>query len=195
MNDADEWSRLQDAWGGDTRGPMPDVGSMITRARRQRRLAMWTIFGECMIALAGAVVVIESWPRFRMDGLFGLWWGFFLVVGAVGTVGTIGIRIAGLREPSGATLRDWLLLRRRRAQLGLRLARLTRWTVLAMSPFALVMIVTARSASSTAMSLAMMVVALGGGWLWARRKTARMTTEIAEVDALALEWLDQPLTA
>jgi hypothetical protein len=35
---------------------------------------------------------------------------------------------------------------------------------------------------------------LAGGWIWARRKTRRMTAEIADVDALAREWLDEPPT-
>jgi len=195
MNDADEWSRLQDAWGGDTQAAMPDVAPMIARARRERRSMVWTIAGECLITVVSVAIVIENWPRLRADGLLGLWWALILVVGGVGSVGTFAIRIAGLREPTGASLRDWLLLRRRRARLGLRLAQLTRWTLVVLLPAPLVTATTARSAAAAAWGVAAMLLLLGGGWWWARRKTARMTTDIAEVDALALEWLDQPLTA
>lgn len=194
MNEPDDWAELQDAWASDTKAALPDVAPMIARAQRERRLTMWTIAGEWGLLAIAAASMVESWPRVKTDGLMFAWWVFFAIVAGVGTLAVTWIRVAALREPAGASLRDWLQLRRRRALLGLRLVRLTRWSLVTLLPAPVVVVVGSRSATSAAFGIAMMVLIFGGTLLWARRKTARMTAEIAEVDALALEWLDQPLT-
>lgn len=193
MNDSDDWTSLQDAWGAQTGSAIPDLAAMIARARRQRRLSLWTIAAEWGLAALGAAILIDSWPDIRTDGIQLLWWGFFLLVSCVGMVGITWTRIAALGEPAGASLRDWLQLRRRRALLGLRLARITRWTVVAMLPAPLVVLATARHGWAAAWGLAAMTLLLGGSWLWARHKQSRMRAEIAEVNALALEWLGEAL--
>lgn len=193
MKDSDDWTSLQDAWGAPAGAAIPDVGVMIARARHQRRLMLWTIAGEWGLAAIGAAILVDRWPDIRKDGILMLWWGFFLLVSGAGMVGITWTRVAALSEPGGASLRDWLQLRRRRALLGMRLARMTRWTVLAMLPAPLVVLATARDGWAAAWGLAAMTLLLGGSWLWARRKQSRMRAEIAEVDALALEWLDEAL--
>jgi hypothetical protein len=193
MNDADEWARLQDTWAGTAPSGMPDVAPMIARARRQRHLILWTIAAEWAIAVGGAVFVATRWPEVRTDGLLMLWWVFFLLASCVTLATTTWTRLEALREPAGASLRDWLRLRRRRALLGLRLARVTRWSTLALSPAALVVLATARPGWSTVAAVAAVVLVLGGGWLWAGWRASRLTAELAEVDALALEWLDETL--
>lgn len=193
MNDSDDWTSLQDAWGAPAGAAIPDVGAMIARARRQRRLILGMIALEWGLAAIGVAILVDRWPDIRKDGILLLWWGFFLLVSGAGMVGITWTRVAALREPAGASLRDWLQLRRRRALLGMRLARMTRWTVLAMLPAPLVVLATARDGWAAAWGLAAMVLLLGGSWLWARRKQSRMRAEIAEVEALALEWLDEAL--
>lgn len=195
MNESDEWAELQDAWGSDNKAVLPDVAPMIARARRERRLTQWTIAGEWALLALGLAIMAQSWPRVRTDGFMLVWWVFFAIVAGVGTLGVTWIRVAALREPSGTSLRDWLQLRRRRALLGLRLVWLTRWSLVALLPGAVIVFSTSRTARSAVFGIGMLLLILGATWLWARRKTARMTAELAEVDALALEWLDQPLTA
>lgn len=194
MNESDEWAALQDAWGSDSKAALPDVAPMIARARRERRLTQWTIAGEWALLAVAAGFMAESWPRVKTDGLMLVWWIFFAIVSGVGTLAITWIRVSALHEPSGASLRDWLQLRRRRALLGLRLVKLTRWSLVALLPAPVVVVLTSRTTMAAVSGLAMMLLVFGATLLWARRKTARMTAEIAEVDALALEWLDQPLT-
>lgn len=194
MNESDEWAELQDAWGSDTKAALLDVAPMIARAGRERRLTQWTIAGEWALLAVAAGFMAESWPRVKTDGLMLVWWIFFAIVSGVGTLAITWIRVSALREPSGASLRDWLQLRRRRALLGLRLVKLTRWSLVALLPAPVVVVLASRTTMAAVSGLAMMLLVFGATLLWARRKTARMTAEIAEVDALALEWLDQPLT-
>lgn len=195
MNDTDEWASLQDAWGASRPAAMPDVGSMIARARRERRLTVWTLVGEWLLVLVAAWLAVARWPSVTLDGWTGLWWVFQMLLMGVIMVVFTATRLAALNEPSGASLRDWLALRRRRAQLGLRLARFTRWTTFALLPAPLVLLTSARSTLAGVTGAAVVVLVLGVGWLWARRKRTRMTSEIAEVDALAREWLDEPLNS
>ncbi|TXG01406.1 hypothetical protein [Massilia arenae] len=194
MNDADEWARLQDAWGADAPAapPMPDVTAMIARARRQRHLILWTIAGEWALALVAVVMLVRDWPRATANGYMLLWWVYFLLFMVVVMISFTWTRLAALREPAGASLRDWLGLRRRRALLSLRLVRLTRWTTFPMLPAPFITLFTARDAWSATWSTAVVTMLLAGGLLWARDKARRMKAELAEVDALAREWLDEP---
>lgn len=194
MNDADEWAGLQDAWGAAPEGaaPMPDVSAMIARARRQRRLIIWTIAGEWALAAVAAGMLAARWPLPNTGGIVLPWMVFYVLVMCFVMVTYTWTRLQALREPGGASLREWLDLRRRRALLGLRLARLTRWTTIALSPAPLVTLLTARDAWNAAWASVAVILVLGGGWLWAHYKTRRMTLEVAEVDALAREWLDEP---
>lgn len=196
MNDADEWARLQDAWGADAprAAPLPDVTAMIARARRERRLIMWTIVGEWALAAVAAGMLVARWPLPDTEGILLLWTLFYVLVMCFVMVSYTWTRLQALQEPSGASLRDWLDLRRRRALLGLRLARLTRWTTIALLPAPVVSLITARDAWNAVWSSVAVTLVLAGGWIWARRKTRRMTAEIADVDALAREWLDEPPT-
>ena len=196
MNDADEWARLQDAWGADAprAAPLPDVTAMIARARRERRLIMWTIVGEWALAAVAAGMLVARWPLPDTEGILLLWTLFYVLVMCFVMVSYTWTRLQALQEPSGASLRDWLDLRRRRALLGLRLARLTRWTTIALLPAPVVSLITARDAWNAAWSSVAVTLVLAGGWIWARRTTRRMTAEIADVDALAREWLDEPPT-
>jgi len=193
MNDADEWTKLQDTWAGTAAAGMPDVAPMIARARRQRHLILGTIAAEWALTVGAAAFLAARWPGLRMDTLTMLWWGFFALATCVTLAITTWTRLDALRQPAGASLRDWLRLRRRRALLGLRLARVTRWSTLAMSPAFLVVLATARPGWSTVAALAAVALVLGGGWLWAGWRASRLTAELAEVDALALEWLDEAL--
>lgn len=191
--DADDWASLQDAWGASRpAAAMPDVALMIARARRERRLIVWTLIGEWVLVIVAAGFAMASWPRVKMDGLAGLWWGFQTLLMVVVMVVFTWTRLAALSEPAGASLRDWLALRRRRAQLGLRLARFTRWTTFALLPAPFIVLATARSTRAGIVGMGLVMLVLAGGWWWAQRKQARMTTDIAEVDALAQEWLDEP---
>ena len=196
MNDADELARLQDAWGADAPAapPMPDVTAMIARARRQRRLIMWTIAGEWALAAVAFGMMAARWPLPNTNGILWPWMVFYVLLMCFVMVSYTWTRLQALREPAGTSLRDWLGLRRRRALLGLRLARLTRWTTIALLPAPLVSLLTARDAWNAAWSSVVVALVLAGGWIWARRKTRRMTAEIADVDALAREWLDEPST-
>lgn len=193
MNEQDEWASLQDAWGASRpAGAMPDVGLMIARARRERRLNLLVLAGEWALMLVAAGFVVARWPGVTTNGYQVLWLVFqALLMGVVMVVFT-WTRLAALHEPSGTSLRDWLALRRRRAQLGLRLARLTRWTTFALLPAPLIVVSSARSTQAGVAGMVAVLLVLTGGWLWARRKRARMVAEIAEVDALAQEWLDEP---
>ena len=197
MNDADEWAKLQDAWGADAprAAPMPDVTAMIARARRERWLTVLTIIGEWALAAVGVVLLVRDWHRVTASGFMLLWWVYFLLFMVVVMITFTWTRVAALREPPGASLRDWLTLRRRRALLGLRLVWLTRWTTIPMLPAPFVVVAGARSAWSATWSVAALLLMLVGGLVWASRKAARMKAELAEVDALAREWLDEPPTA
>lgn len=195
MNDADDWTALQDTWAGTAPSGMPDVAPMIARARRQRHLILWTIAAEWALAIGGTAFVAMRWPALRIDTLMLLWWGFFACASCLVLGITTWTRLDALREPAGTSLHDWLHLRRRRALLGLRLARVTRWSTLAMAPAVLVVLASARPGWSTVFAIAAVALVLGGGWLWARRQTSRLTAELAEVDTLALEWLGEALDA
>ena len=192
MNDADEWARLQDAWGADTpvAQPMPDVEGMITRARRERRLIVWTILGEWALVVVAVTLLVRDWQRLTASGFMLLWWVYFLLFMAVVMISFTWTRVAALREPPGASLRDWLGLRRRRALLNLRLVWLTRWSTIPMLPAPFYMLTNARSTASAAWSIAVMVLMLAGGLVWAHNKARRMKAELAEVAALEREWLD-----
>lgn len=194
MNDADEWARLQDAWSAapPVAAPMPDVTAMIARARRQRRLIVLTILGEWALALVGIGMLVRDWPRVTTDGYMLLWWVYFLLFMAAIMVSFTWTRLAALREPPGSSLRDWLGLRRRRALLSLRLVRLTRWSTIPMLPAPFLILFTARDAWSAAWGSAVIALMLVGGWVWARDKARRMHAELADVDALEREWLDEP---
>lgn len=197
MDDADEWARLQDAWGANTpvAPTMPDVTAMIARARHERRLIVWTIVGEWALALVGLGMLVRDWQRATANGWMLLWWVYFMVFMVAVMISFTWTRVAALREPPGASLRDWLALRRRRALLGLRVVWLTRWSTVPMLPAPFVLLAGARSASSAAWGVTVLLLMLVGGLVWANRKAARMKTEIAEVDALEREWLDGTTTA
>jgi|GEM_PF-1208335 len=196
MDDADEWARLQEAWGGDASAspsaaaPLPDVTAMIARARRERWLIVWTIAGEWALALVGLTLLVRDWSRATASGATLLWWVYFLLFMVVVMIGFTWTRVAALREPQGASLRDWLQLRRRRARLSLRLVKWTRWSTIPMLPAPLFVAVHARSEWAATWGFVFVALMLAGGLVWASRKAARMKAEIAEVDALAREWLD-----
>jgi len=193
MNEQDEWASLQEAWGASRpASAVPDVGLMIARARRERRMTVLVLVGEWAMMIVGAAVLAAHWQRIATNGYETLWLGFqTLLMGVIMVVYT-WTRLAALHEPAGTSLRDWLALRRRRAQLGLRLARVTRWTTLALLPAPVIVLAMARSTQAGITGLVTTTLVLAGGWWWAQRKRARMNAEIAEVDALALEWLDEP---
>ena len=197
MNDADEWARLQDAWGAAAPAapPMPDVTAMIARARRERWLIVLTILGEWALALVGITLLVRDWEQVTASSWTLLWWVYFMLFMVAVMISFTWTRVAALREPPGASLRDWLGLRRRRALLGLRLVKLTRWSTIPMLPAPVFILLNARSAWAATWGCAAMVLMLGGGLVWASRKAARMKAEIAEVDALAREWLDEPQDA
>lgn len=195
MNDAEDWAGLRDAWTAAGKDAALDVKPMIARARRQRHLILWTIGAEWALSVLGGAVMIAHWPRVQQDGLLMLWWVFFCLATCIVLAVATWTRLAGLREPAGTSLRDWLGLRRRRALLGLRLARVTRWTSIAMLPAPLVVLATARPGWTTLAAFLGVSGILAGGWIWARYRTARLAAEVAEVDALALEWLDEPLVS
>lgn len=192
MDDADEWARLQDAWGADApaAAPLPDVTAMIARARRERWLIVWTIVGEWALALVALISLARDWSRLTASGAMQLWWVYFLLFMVVVMISFTWTRVAALREPPGASLRDWLQLRRRRARLNLRLVKLTRWSTIPMLPAPFFLALTARSEWAATWGVVFVVLMLAGGLVWASRKAARMRAEIAEVDALAREWLD-----
>lgn len=193
MNEQDEWASLQDAWGASRpASAVPDVGLMIARARRERRLTVLVLLGEWAMMLVAAVLVAGRWQRVAANGYETLWLLFQTLLMGVIIVVYTWTRLASLHEPAGTNLRDWLALRRRRARLGLRLARFTRWTTVALLPAPVIVLVMARSTQAGITGLVTTTLVLGAGWWWAQRKRARMNAEIAEVDALALEWLDEP---
>ena len=192
MDDADEWAKLQDAWGADApaAAPLPDVTAMIARARRERWLIVWTIAGEWGLALVGLTLLARDWSRATASGAMLLWWVYFLLFMVVVMIGFTWTRVAALREPQGASLRDWLQLRRRRARLSLRLVKWTRWSTIPMLPAPFFVALNARSEWAATWGVVFVVLMLAGGLAWASRKAARMQAEIAEVDALEREWLD-----
>ena len=192
MNDADDWADLQDAWTAGTPQALPDVTPMIARARRQRQLILATIVAKWIVTIGGAAVIVAHWPRVQANALSLAWWVFFGLTTCTVLAVTTWTRIASLREPAGASLRDWLGLRRRRAQLGLRLARVTRWSCIAMLPAPAVALVTARPGWNTVLAVAAVSIILAAGWVWAKHRSARLTVELSEVDTLAREWLDEP---
>jgi len=193
MNDADDWASLQDAWTANPGRTVPDVMPMIARARRQRHLIMGTIVAEWALALAGAAVMAAHWPRAHTDGLLLLWWVFFGLATCTVLAITTWTRLAALRGPGGTNLHAWLGLRRRRALLGLRLARVTRWSSIAMLPAPLVLLATSRPGWPTAAAFVAVTGVLAAGWTWARHRRACLAAELAEVDALGREWLDEPV--
>ena len=194
MNDADDWAGLQDAWGADApvAPALPDVTAMIARARRERWLIVLTIFGEWALAVVGCTLLARDWERVTASGVMLAWWLYFILFMVAVMISFTWTRVAALREPPGASLRDWLGLRRRRALLGLRLVRLTRWSTIPMLPAPVFILFNARSAWAATWGCAVMVLMLAGGLVWASRKASRMRAEIADVDALAREWLDEP---
>lgn len=197
MDDADEWTRLQDAWGGDASAspsaaaPLPDVTAMIARARRERWLTVLTILGEWALSVVALTLLARDWSRATANGWMLLWWVYFLLFMVAVMISFTWTRVAALREPPGASLRDWLQLRRRRALLGLRLVKLTRWSTIPMLPAPFFLALNARSEWAATWGVAVVVLMLAAGLVWASRKAARMKAEIAEVDALAREWLDE----
>ena len=193
MDDADEWARLQDVWGADApaAAPMPDVTKMIARARRERWLTVLTIVGEWALAVVALTLLARDWERATASGWMLLWWVYFLLFMVAVMISFTWTRVAALREPPGASLRDWLQLRRRRALLGLRLVKLTRWSTIPMLPAPFFVVVNARSEWAATWGVAFVVMMLAAGLVWASRKASRMKAEIAEVDALAREWLDE----
>lgn len=194
MNDADEWAKLQDAWGaaGPAGAALPDVTAMVARARRERWLILLTICGEWALAVVALVQLVRNWTRVTTDGVMLLWWSYFALFMVVVMISFTWTRVAALREPQGASLRDWLQLRRRRAMLSLRLVKMTRWSTLLMLPAPFFVLANARSAAAAAWGIAVVLLMLAGGLVWASRKAAGMQAEIAEVDALARDWLDDP---
>lgn len=193
MKEQDDWADLQETWRAAAPAALPDVAPMIARARRQRRTTIWLIVSEWALALLAVAIVIDGWPIFRSNAIVVVWCIYaLLLTGGVMTIVTL-TRLAALNEPGGASLRDWLLLRRRRALLGLRLAKITRWSVVAMLPAPLVALVTARTTWSAAWSTTVTVLALIASWWWSRRRRMLMERELAEVDALAREWLGEDL--
>lgn len=194
MNEQDDgWAKLQDTWRAAAPAALPDVAPMIARARRQRRMTIWMIVSEWTLVLMVVGLVIGQWPKLRDNGVMVAWCVYaLLLTGAMMAVVT-WTRLATLNEPGGASLREWLMLRRRRAQLGLRLARITRWSVVAMLPAPLVALVTARTAWSATWGMATALLVLVASWWWARRRRLMMERELAEVDTLAREWLGEDL--
>lgn len=193
MKEQDDWADLQETWRAAAPAALPDVAPMIARARRQRRTTIWLIVSEWLLVLMVVALVIGQWPKLRGNGMVVAWCAYaLLLTGAMMTVIT-RTRVAALNEPAGASLRDWLLLRRRRAQLGLRLARITRWSVYTMLPAPLVAFATSRTAAIVAWSVAATLLVLAGSWWWSRRRRLLMQGEIAEVDALARDWLGEDL--
>jgi len=194
MDDADEWTRLQDAWGADApvAAPLPDVTAMIARARRERWLTVLTILGEWALVVVALTLLVRDWSRVTASGATMLWWVYFLLFMTAVMISFTWTRVAALREPRGASLRDWLQLRRRRAWLNLRLVKLTRWSTIPMLPAPVFVALNARSPGAAIWGVTVTVLMLAAGLVWASRKAARMKAEIAEVDALEREWLDAP---
>jgi len=191
MNEQDDWAGLQEAWRRAAPAALPDMAPMIARARRQRHAILWLLATEWAMALAAVALMVRHWGALQANWLMVLWCAYGLLAMAAVLAGSTRTRLAALHEPAGANLRDWLQLRRRRAQAGLRLARITRWSALSMLPAPLVALSTARTVWGMVWGATAMVLLLAGSWLWARRRTAAMTRELADVDALAREWLDE----
>jgi len=111
MNEQDEWASLQDAWGASRPASVvPDVGLMIARARRERRMTVLVLVGEWAMMIVGAAVLAAHWQRVATNGYETLWLGFqTLLMGVIMVVYT-WTRLAALHEPVGTSLRDWLAL-------------------------------------------------------------------------------------
>lgn len=189
----DDWADLQDTWGATAPAALPDVAPMIARARRQRRTTIWMMASEWALVVVAVALVIGQWPKVRGSALMIAWCVYCLLLTAPILAVVTWTRLAALNEPAGASLRDWLLLRRRRARLGLRLARITRWSVVAMLPAPLVAFATSRTAWSATWGVVAMLLMLASYWWWARRRRMLMERELAEVDALARDWLGEDL--
>lgn len=188
--DASEWGPLREEWGSDARTSLPNIDAMIGRARQHRRCTLQTIALEWAIAAAALAAIAVQWQRLAEDAIGAA----TAVLLALVTMFVLGIstwtRWRSLAGPSGASLQAWLAMSQRRALLGLRLARLTRWTVLAMSPLPALALLTG---AGNAVSIGIAVMVLAGGWAWAGRRSAQLAAELHEIRALALEWLGQPL--
>lgn len=189
-----EWGTLQREWESSERIALPDVGAMIARARRYRRRTLLIVVLEWCIAAAALWAVLSQWQRLSVEAV---WLSYAILIVLV-TVVVLGVstwtRLRSLAKPPGDSMRDWLALRRHRAVLGLRLAKLTRWTVLALLPGPVLALLAAPGGSSivaTLFAVGIPVAVLAGGWLWARHQTARLRSEIREVAVLAEEWLGE----
>lgn len=196
MNDSNDWGSLQEIWRDDKLAPSPslDVQSMIRAARRQRKVAIMLLVSEWILATVALAVLVWRWPELLATPLDMLWWGFFLAIMVVSLAITTWTRIASLREPAGASLSDWLGLRKRRARLGMRLARLTRFCVAALFPALLIVTVAGGSDLSSPramLALGVPVLLLAGGWLWGGRQARRMQAELSNVVQLEAEWLEE----
>lgn len=193
MNESNEWDALQDAWGSNAPSRLPDVAAMMARARSQRRHTVIILAGEWLIAAAALAGLAMLRPRLADGVVQTWWWCWMLAATMVILLLATWTRLRSLRQPDGRSLREWLTLRRHRARLGLRLARLTRWSVIALLPAPLVVWITAPAGVAgwrTAVALLIPALVLAGGWWWARRQHTRLQAEIREVDALAAEWLE-----
>lgn len=193
MNDSNEWDALQDAWGSNAPSRLPDVAAMMARARSQRRHTVIILASEWLIAAVALAGLVMLQPRLADGVVQTWWWCWMLAATMVILLLATWTRLRSLRQPDGRSLRKWLALRRHRARLGLRLARLTRWSVIALLPAPLVVWITAPAGVAgwrTAVALLIPALVLAGGWWWARRQHTRLQAEIREVDALAAEWLE-----
>lgn len=196
MSEDDKWASLQDAWSSDALAAPPDVGAMMARARRQRRRTLLLIGAEWAVAALALAALLAQWREPAAQLLHTAWWSFVMLVTAVVLSLSTWIRLRSLREPAGGSLRDWLRLRQRRALLGLRLAALTRWTVIALSPsplIALTMVPADPDGWRTVVAVVVPVLVLAGSWRWARRQSPRLEAELDEVRVLAAEWLGEEL--
>lgn len=192
MDKHSNWESLQQEWKSCERLPMPDIHAMIGRARRHRRRMLLIGALEWTIAAAALFAVCSQWQRLAADTVWMACALLFMLVTALVLGVATWTRLRLLSGPSGDSLHDWLAMRRRRAMLGLRLARLTRWTVLAFLPSPVLALLAARELPSTAFSLLALsipVAVLACGWWWAGRQTVRLQAELREVRALETEWL------
>ena len=192
MKESNDWESLQEIWREDKRSAPPDVAAMIGAARRQRRMVMLILAAEWVLAAGALTLLVVRWADLAATQVGMLWWSFFIAVMAAVLAVTTWTRIGWLREPAGASLRDWLALRRRRARFGLRLARLTRFCVVALLPALLAVFVASddRGDLSAMLAFGAPVVAFACAWYWGGRQAARLRAELAEVEAIEAEWLE-----
>lgn len=194
MNESNDWGSLQEIWRDDKLVPSLDVEAMIRSARRQRNVAIMLLVGEWILTGVALSILVLNWAELAATPLDMLWWSFFLAIMLIVLAITTWTRIGSLREPAGASLKDWLGLRRHRARLGLRLARLTRVCVAVLLP-ALVIFMLAGGAKETGLravfAFGAPVLLLAGGWIWGGRQARRMQAELAEVEQLEAEWLEE----